>query len=54
LYALWDPQPVKTDERISDVVARPQAVQCFLLSSRASCSMLTSQRQRLQKASPNA
>jgi len=26
LYALWDPQPVNTDKRISDVVARPQAV----------------------------
>jgi len=25
LYALWDPQPVKTDECVSDVVAGPQS-----------------------------
>ena len=25
-YALWDPQPVKADECISDVVTEPQTV----------------------------
>ena len=26
LYALWDPQPVKADECISDVVTGPQTI----------------------------
>ena len=26
LYALWDPQPVKADECISDVITGPQTI----------------------------